>query len=192
MLHLQKPPSSASGGYKSAAGATARGDLLLPPHSFLDPFSPELWASLAAAYVLTSLTLFFVARVSPYERRATVREGAAAASCFGTDGFSLCNAFWYTFAGFCMRGSNIAANVSDQRTSTVIGARMSHWKWRETKLQPSRARSGLLLSFPPFPVRHPGADHGTLNQGSLGNGSPFSRRRESSAYYKIRRLDLNG
>ena len=26
--------------------------------------------------------------------------------------------------------------------STVIVDRMSHWKWRETKQQPSRARSG--------------------------------------------------
>ena len=26
--------------------------------------------------------------------------------------------------------------------STAIAARMSHWKWRETKQQPSRARSG--------------------------------------------------
>ena len=30
--------------------------------------------------------------------------------------------------------------------STVISARMSHWKWRETKLQPSRARSGHQIS----------------------------------------------
>ena len=104
MLVLQKPVlSSASGKWSS-------------PHSFLDPFSAELWASLATAYVLTSLTLFFVARVSPYERRASTREAAAAAaaaSCFGGGGFSLCNAFWYTFAGFCMRGSSISANVSD-------------------------------------------------------------------------------
>ena len=31
-------------------------------------------------------------------------------------------------------------------TSTVIGARMSHWKWRETKQHPSRARSGHQIS----------------------------------------------
>ena len=36
------------------------------------------------------------------------------------------------------------AKVSSQ--TTVIGARMSHWKWRETKLQPSRARSGHQIS----------------------------------------------
>ena len=29
---------------------------------------------------------------------------------------------------------------------TVIGAMMSLWKWRETKLQPSRARSGHQIS----------------------------------------------
>ena len=40
--------------------------------------------------------------------------------------------------------------------------RMPHRKWRETKQQPSRARSGRQIScsccmhsFPPFPVRHP-------------------------------------
>ena len=30
--------------------------------------------------------------------------------------------------------------------STVIVARISHWKWRETKLQPSRAWSGRHIS----------------------------------------------
>ena len=29
---------------------------------------------------------------------------------------------------------------------TVIVTRMSHWKWRETKQQPSRARSGHQIS----------------------------------------------
>ena len=29
---------------------------------------------------------------------------------------------------------------------TVIGARMSQWKWRETKLQPNRARPGHQIS----------------------------------------------
>ena len=32
------------------------------------------------------------------------------------------------------------------RSYTVIGARMSHWKWRETKLQPNRARPGHQIS----------------------------------------------
>ena len=32
-------------------------------------------------------------------------------------------------------------------STTVIGDRMSHWKWRETKLHPSRARSGNQISY---------------------------------------------
>ena len=32
------------------------------------------------------------------------------------------------------------------KVTTVIGARMSHWKWRETKQHPSRARSGHQIS----------------------------------------------
>ena len=37
-------------------------------------------------------------------------------------------------------------NDEDLGNSTVIIARMSHWKWRETKLQPSRAMSGHQIS----------------------------------------------
>ena len=33
-----------------------------------------------------------------------------------------------------------------QMFKTVIGARMLYWKWRETKLQPSRANSGHQIS----------------------------------------------
>ena len=36
--------------------------------------------------------------------------------------------------------------MSLQQRCTVIGARMSHWKWRETKQHPSRARSGNQIS----------------------------------------------
>ena len=32
------------------------------------------------------------------------------------------------------------------QVNTVIGTRMSHWKWRKTKLQPSKARSGHQIS----------------------------------------------
>ena len=50
---------------------------------------------------------------------------------------------------------------------------MSHRIWRESKPQPSRARSGnlhirqsnqLLLNLPPFPVRHPADVHCSLTE----------------------------
>ena len=33
-----------------------------------------------------------------------------------------------------------------EKSYTKIVARISHWKWRETKQQPSRARSGHQIS----------------------------------------------
>ena len=36
--------------------------------SFLEPFSLSMWLSILIAYVMVSLMIFFVARVSPYER----------------------------------------------------------------------------------------------------------------------------
>ena len=46
------------------------------------------------------------------------------------------------------QGSHGLRLFSRQRSNaicTVIGARMSHWKWIETKQHPSRARSGCCL-----------------------------------------------
>ena len=55
--------------------------------------------------------------------------------------------------------SLLSGSETQRVCSTVTVARMSHRKWRETKQQPSRDRSGQqLLRLPPFPVRHPGDD----------------------------------
>ena len=53
------------------------------------------------------------------------------------------------FVGGAMRTKRICNAVhgyQPQTYSTVIGARMSHWKWRETKQHPSRTRSGYQIS----------------------------------------------
>ena len=36
--------------------------------SFLTPFSSSMWLSIVIAYVMVSLMMFFVSRISPYER----------------------------------------------------------------------------------------------------------------------------
>ena len=36
--------------------------------SFLSPFSSSMWLSIVIAYVMVSLMMFFVSRISPYER----------------------------------------------------------------------------------------------------------------------------
>ena len=45
---------------KGAAGMTM--------FSFLTPFSSSMWLSIAIAYVMVSLMMFFIGRMSPYER----------------------------------------------------------------------------------------------------------------------------
>ena len=65
----------------------------------------------------------------------------------------------------------------------MIVARMSHWRWRETKQQPSRVRPSnqMLLNFPPFPVHHPGDDHGSHNiDGPNQNSSDLSLRMQQA------------
>lgn len=36
--------------------------------SFLTPFSSSMWLSIVIAYIMVSLMMFFVSRISPYER----------------------------------------------------------------------------------------------------------------------------
>ena len=36
--------------------------------SFLTPFSSSMWLSIVIAYIMVSLMMFFVGRISPYER----------------------------------------------------------------------------------------------------------------------------
>ena len=74
--------------------------------TFFMPFSGQMWLSILIAFILTSLVLFFVSRVSPYERRSVNNNG-----CFG-DGFSFCNSFWFILTGFFMRAeSNLSPKV---------------------------------------------------------------------------------
>ena len=77
--------------------------------SFFDPFSPQVWLAILIAYILVSLLMFVIARVTPYERHAS-REGE------GQDSkLTLSNAFWYTLTGFVFKSSNINPRVSKSK-----------------------------------------------------------------------------
>lgn len=82
--------------------------------SFLDPFPFSLWLSIIVAFIVTSLLLFLVGRISPYERRATQDS-----SCFG-DGLSLCSTFWFTLTGFFLRGTTIQPKSISARFLSAI------------------------------------------------------------------------
>ena len=74
--------------------------------SFFDPFSAQVWLAILIAYILVSLLMFVIARVTPYERHAS-REGEGQETKL-----TLSNAFWYTLTGFVFKSSNINPRVS--------------------------------------------------------------------------------
>ena len=97
--------------------------------TFLMPFSSGMWFSIFIAFILTSLVLFFVSRVSPYERRSVHNNG-----CFG-DGFSFCNSFWFVLSGFFMRAeSNLSPKVRKITTSFISRKKLKCEKILETNI----------------------------------------------------------
>ena len=84
-------------------------------HSFFDPFSTQVWLSILIAYILVSLLMFVIARVTPYERHASPRDGNDNSE-ENAGGYSpkltLSNAFWYTLSGCVFKSTNINPRVS--------------------------------------------------------------------------------
>ena len=73
--------------------------------SFFDPFSCHLWLSILIAYVMVSVFMFVIARVTPYERHAS-KEGRRGNS------LTLANSFWFTLSAFFFRSTPISPKVS--------------------------------------------------------------------------------
>jgi hypothetical protein len=84
--------------------------------SFMNPLAVEIWLYVLVAYVLVSLTLFVVARFSPYEWYNPH-------PCIFEDGllknqFSLASCFWYA-VGTLMQQSDINPKVSSLYTTVA-------------------------------------------------------------------------
>lgn len=74
--------------------------------SFLSPFSNEVWVYMVAAYVGVSVTLFVMARISPYEWNNPY-------PCIEDpeeleNQFSLKNSLWFTIGSLMQQGSDVA------------------------------------------------------------------------------------
>ncbi|XP_059470878.1 glutamate receptor ionotropic, kainate 2 isoform X2 [Neocloeon triangulifer] len=89
--------------------------------SFMKPLAVEIWLSMLGAYVLVSLTIWVVARFSPYEWRVPepcclgVLEPEAEPEVYEND-FTLSNSFWFTIGTLMQQGSDL----NPQATSTRI------------------------------------------------------------------------
>ena len=71
--------------------------------SFFDPFSGHLWVCILVAYVMVSIFMFVIGRVTPYERHAP-QDGKG-------NTLTLANSFWFTLSAFFFRSTTISPKV---------------------------------------------------------------------------------
>lgn len=77
--------------------------------SFMNPLAIEIWLYVLAAYVLVSVTMFVVARFSPYEWNNP--HPCHAGPEVVENQFSLSNSFWFTIGTLMQQGSDLNPKV---------------------------------------------------------------------------------
>lgn len=90
--------------------------------SFMNPLAFEIWLYVLAAYVLVSITMFIVARFSPYEWHNP--HPCDLENDLIENQFSLANSFWFTIGTLMQQGSDLNPKVILQinpcRTAQVL------------------------------------------------------------------------
>ncbi|XP_025261834.1 glutamate receptor ionotropic, kainate 2 isoform X2 [Camponotus floridanus] len=81
--------------------------------SFMNPLAIEIWLYVLAAYVLVSVTMFVVARFSPYEWNNP--HPCHAGSEIVENQFSLSNSFWFTIGTLMQQGSDLNPKATSTR-----------------------------------------------------------------------------
>ncbi|XP_031842259.1 glutamate receptor ionotropic, kainate 2 isoform X5 [Nomia melanderi] len=81
--------------------------------SFMNPLAIEIWLYVLAAYVLVSVTMFVVARFSPYEWNNP--HPCHAGSEVVENQFSLANSFWFTIGTLMQQGSDLNPKATSTR-----------------------------------------------------------------------------
>ncbi|XP_034173812.2 glutamate receptor ionotropic, kainate 2 isoform X3 [Osmia lignaria lignaria] len=81
--------------------------------SFMNPLAIEIWLYVLAAYVLVSVTMFVVARFSPYEWNNP--HPCHADSEVVENQFSLANSFWFTIGTLMQQGSDLNPKATSTR-----------------------------------------------------------------------------
>jgi hypothetical protein len=81
--------------------------------SFMNPLAVDIWLYVLAAYVLVSITMFIVARFSPYEWHNP--HPCELENDVVENQFSLSNSFWFTIGTLMQQGSDLNPKVSTRR-----------------------------------------------------------------------------
>ncbi|XP_046667625.1 glutamate receptor ionotropic, kainate 2-like isoform X4 [Homalodisca vitripennis] len=81
--------------------------------SFMNPLAVEIWLYVLAAYVLVSITMFIVARFSPYEWHNP--HPCDQENDLIENQFSLANSFWFTIGTLMQQGSDLNPKATSTR-----------------------------------------------------------------------------
>ncbi|XP_068994305.1 glutamate receptor ionotropic, kainate 2 isoform X3 [Neodiprion pinetum] len=81
--------------------------------SFMNPLAIEIWLYVLAAYVLVSVTMFVVARFSPYEWNNP--HPCHAGPDIVENQFSMSNSFWFTIGTLMQQGSDLNPKATSTR-----------------------------------------------------------------------------
>lgn len=77
--------------------------------SFMNPLAMDIWLYILSAYILVSLTMFIVARFSPYEWHNP--HPCDTENELVENQFSLANSFWFTIGTLMQQGSDLNPKV---------------------------------------------------------------------------------
>ncbi|XP_011500150.1 PREDICTED: glutamate receptor ionotropic, kainate 2-like [Ceratosolen solmsi marchali] len=86
--------------------------------SFMNPLAIEIWLYVLAAYILVSVTMFVVARFSPYEWSNP--HPCHSGSEIVENQFSLANSFWFTIGTLMQQGSDLNPKATSTRIVSGI------------------------------------------------------------------------
>lgn len=86
--------------------------------SFMNPLAVDIWLYVLAAYMLVSLTMFVVARFSPYEWHNP--HPCDMENEMVENQFSLANSFWFTIGTLMQQGSDLNPKVPRIYTNVCI------------------------------------------------------------------------
>lgn len=75
----------------------------------MNPLAVDIWLYVLAAYVLVSITMFIVARFSPYEWHNP--HPCDVENYLVENQFSLANSFWFTIGTLMQQGSDLNPKV---------------------------------------------------------------------------------
>ncbi|XP_042204502.1 glutamate receptor ionotropic, kainate 2-like isoform X3 [Homarus americanus] len=158
--------------------------------SFMNPLAIEIWLYVLAAYILVSITMFIVARFSPYEWYNP--HPCAQENDVVENQFSLSNSFWFTIGTLMQQGSDLNPKACSTR---IVGG--IWWFFTLIIISSYTANLAAFLTvermITPIEGAEDLASQTEISYGSLGGGTTLTFFRDSKieTYQKMWRFMEN-